>query len=414
MDIEKKVLVLEPAIKSDAFLDFLNNLIRDTLNENKVLFLSIKKDGFYFIVELQNIGDLVFTMDLLGRISGISCIFIAKCLEISFDTLSQSVVQIGKEILLPFENFSVTIRVSNMENLKDNGDFLFFKKDLEFFIMSELSSLPTNTKYVTNENEADKTLFVLIGSEIAYVSILLAKNKETIPFKFFNETVVCPIYSDYSFLSLISILNNGFFPIPYIFYNGKINLRQILKTFEKIIKRYPIKNIIINIIDLTGLYLYIDKSYADYDFNSDQRNRKSMMKKLICDESIVSLLIQARAETSFVCLPFLSFLHPLWFLKKNILKSFESGKIPLTPFLFDYGLKSNLRDFYSLNNNNNNIPGDDSSDFYSLYLDVGLEDFEPVFQKIKTGYLNEISLKGAKQFNLDVGKDDILDILDSI
>jgi len=412
MDIEKKVLVLEPAIKSDAFLDFLNNLIRDTLNENKVLFLSIKKDGFYFIVELKNLGDLVFTMDLLGRISGISCIFIAKCLEISFDTLSQSVIQIGKEILLPFEKFSVTIRASNMENLKNNGDFLFFKKDLEFFIMSEISSLSTNTKYVTNENEADKTLFVLIGSEIAYVSILLAKNKETIPFKFFNEAVVCPIYSDYSFLSLISILNNGFFPIPYIFYNGESNLRQILKIFEKIIKRYPIKNIIINIIDLTGLHLYIDKSYADYDFNSDQRNKISMIKKLICDASIVSLLIQARAETSFVCLPFLPFLHPLWFFKKNILKSFESGKIPLTPFLFDYGLKSNLRDFYSLNNNN--IPGDDSSDFYPLYLDVGLEDFEPVFQKIKTGHLNGISLKGSKQFNLDVGKDDILDILDSI
>ena len=410
MGDEKKVLVVEPVIKSDAFLDCIYNLIRDTLNDNSILFLTIKKDGFYFIVELKNTREMVFTMDLLSKISGISYIFIAQCLMIDFDGLSQKVTQIGKEILLPNEKFSITIRSSKMENSKDNDDLLFFKKDLEFLIISEISSQSPDIKYVTNESEADKTLFVLIGSDFAYVSKLLTKNKEIIPFKFFRETVICPIYDDYSFLSLISILNNGFFPIPFVFYDGESNLRQSLKNFEKIIKKYPINNIVINLADLTHLYPNTDRSLLDYGFNSNQ-SKRLMLQKLIIDETIVTFLLQVRAETNFICLPLLPFLHPLWFFKKNILMSFESGKIPLTPFLFNYEFKRHLRDFYSFNSN---TVDEKSSDFSPLYLDVTQEDLEFVIQKIKTNRVNGVSLKDTRQFDLDLRKGDILDILDSV
>jgi hypothetical protein len=410
MGDEKKVLVVEPVIKSDAFLDYLYNLIRDTLDENSILFLTIKKDGFYFIVELKNTREMVFTMDLLSKISGITCIFIAKCLMIDFDVLSQTVTGVGKEILLPNERFSITIRSSKMENSKDDEDFLFFKKDLEFLILSEISSLSPDIKYVTDESEADKTLFVLIGSDFAYVSILLTKNKETIPFEFFRETVICPIYDDYSFLSLISILDNGFFPVPFVFYDGESNLRQSLKTFEKIIKKYPVNKIVINLTDLTRLYPNTGRSSLDYGFNSNQ-SKRLVMEKLVIDETIVTFLLQMRTETNFICLPLLPFLHPLWFFKKNILMSFESGKIPLTPFLFNYEFKRHTADFYSFNSN---TVDEKSSGFCPLYLDVTREDFELVFQKIKTNHLNGVSLKETRQFDLDLRKDDILDILDSV
>ncbi len=410
MDDEKKVLVLEPVIKSDAFLDYLYNLIRDTLNENSILILTIKKDGFYFIVELKNTKETVFAMDLLSKISGTSCIFIAKCLMIDFDALSKTVTQIGKDILLPNEKFSITIRTSKMDNSKDNDDFLFFKKDLEFLVMSEISSLSPDIKYVTNESEADKTLFVLIGSDFAYVSILLTKNKEIIPFKFFREAVICPIYDDYSFLSLISILNNGFFPVPFVFYDGESNLRQTLKTFYKLIKKYPLNNIVINLTDLSHLHPHTDKSFLDFGFNSNQ-SKRAMMKKLITDETIVTFLLQTKAETNFICLPFLPSLHPLWFFEKNILLSFESRKIPLTPFLFNYEFKNHLRYFYSFNSN---TVDEKSSGFCPMYLDVTQEDFELVFQKIKTNHLNGVSSKETRQFELDVRKDDILDILNSV
>jgi hypothetical protein len=136
-----------------------------------------------------------------------------------------------------------------------------------------------------------------------------------------------------------------------------------------------------------------------------------MMKKLIIDETIVTCLLQVRAETNFICLPLLPFLHPLWFFKKNILMSFESGKIPLTPFLFNYEFKRHLRDFYSFNSN---TVDEKSSDFSPLYLDVTQEDLEFVIQKIKTNRVNGVSLKDTIQFDLDLRKGDILDILDSV
>lgn len=411
MGDEKKVLVVEPVIRSDTFLDYLYNLIRDTLNENRILFLTIKKDGFYFIVELKKNKEMVFAMDLLGKISGISRIFIATCLMVDFDVLSQAVTRIGKEILLPNEKFSIMIRTSKMGNSKDDDGLVFFKKDLEFLIISEISSLSPDIKYVANESEADKTLFVLIGSDFAYVSImLLTKDKEVIPFKFFREAAICPIYDDYSFLSLISILNNGFFPIPFVFYGGESDLRQNLRTFDKIIKKYPINNIAINLTDLTCLYPNTDKSFLDCGFNSNQ-SKRLMMKKLIIDETIVTFLLQMKTETNFICLPFLPFLHPLWFFKKNILMSFESGKIPLTPFLFNYEFKRHLKDFYSFNSN---TVDEKSSGFCPLYLDVTREDFELVFQKIKTNHLDGVSMKETRQFDLDLRKDDILDILNSV
>ncbi len=410
MGDEKKVLVVEPVIKSDTFLDYMYSLISDTLNENSILFLEIKKDGFYFILELKNTKEMVSTMNLLSKVSGISCVFIAKCLEVDFDVLSQTITRIGKDVLLPNEKFSITIRTSKNEYPKDSDGFLYFKKDLEFLMISEISSLSPEIKYVTDESEADKTMFVLIGSDFAYVSILLTKNKETIPFKFFRDAVICPIYDGYSFLSLNSILNNGFFPIPFVFYDGESNLRQILKAFDKVIKKYPINSVVINLTDLNHLYPSTDNSLLDCGFNSSQ-SKRVMMKKLIIDETIVTFLLRVKAETDFICLPFLPFLHPLWFFKKNILMSFESGKIPLTPFLFNYDFKHHLSDFYSLNGNT--VDGD-SSVFCPLYLDVTQGDFEPIFQKIRTGSLNEVFLKGTWQFELDVRKDDILDILDSV
>jgi hypothetical protein len=410
MNDEKKVLVVEPLIKSDTFLDYMHNLVRDTLNENGILFLTIKKDGFYFIVDLKNRKEMVSTMDLLSKISGISCIFVAKCLVIDFDVLSKTVTRIGKEILLPNERFNITIRTSKMGNSEDNDDFLFFKKDLEFLMISELSSLSPDTKYVTNEYEADKNLYVLIGSDFAYVSILLTKNKETIPFKFFRETVICPIYDDYSFLSLISILNNGFFPIPFVFYDGKSNLRQTLKTFDKVIKRYPINNIAITLIDITHLYSHIDESLWKYGFNSNQ-SKGVMMRKLVIDETIVAFLLRIGAESNFICLPFLPFLHPLWFFKKNMIMAFESGKIPLTPFLFNYEIKNHLRDFCGFNGNTYD---EKNSRFYPLYLDVTQRDFELALQKTKTNNSNVFSLGETRKINLDLRKDDILDTLNSV
>jgi hypothetical protein len=405
-NVDNKVLIIESVIKSNVFLNYLKKLIIDILYENHISFSSIKKDGSFYIIKLNKDDELVNAMDLLDKVSGISRIFIAQLFVVDYDVISQKVIQIGKKILLNDEKFSIMIATSK-ENDKNKNNFSFFRQDLEFLIISELSNIPTGIKYVRNESEADKILFVLIGTNFAYISLMLKKGKEMMPFKFLKEKVICPVYSEYSFLSLIAILNNGFSPFPFIFYNNENQLIKILKSLDKIIKNYPIRQIDINLIQLDEQHYNI---YSKFKTNDTFYRHKKTMVKLMLDEIIVVTLLQLKIDIDFICLPLLPFLHPLWFFKKNILLSFKSGKIPLTPFLFNYDFQNTLKDFYTCNDS---AIDEQSLDSIISFLDITQEEFEITFEKfVKIFELP--SKKEIMQFNLDVGKDDILDILDSV
>jgi len=407
MPNKSKVIIIEPIIKSNIFLNYLKKLIINILYENKISVSSIKKDGFYYIIKIKKDDEIVFTMDLLSKVSGIAYILVAKSLIIDYNILSQAIIQIGKRILLKDEKFSIIITPSKDRQRKK--EFLFLKKDLEFFVISELSSLSLGVRYVKNECEADKTLFVLIGSNLAYISLLLKRGNEIMPFKFLGETVICPIYKEYSFLSLVSILDNGFFPIPLIFYNNENQLIKILKAFEKIVKRYPIKKITINLSNLNDIDSRLNKLYLKNNDYSKQDNEE-MAKVLLFDEVIVKILLQSKIDANFICLPFLPFLHPFWFFKKNILSSFESGKIPLTPFLFNYKMNYNLKDFYNCITDSARQKAVESN---PLFLDVTSKEYDNYYKR--TINMIDISFsKEIRKFNLDVGKDDILDIINSI
>ena len=84
---------------------------------------------------------------------------------IDYNILSQAIIQIGKRILLKDEKFSIIITPSKDSQCKKN-EFSSLKKDLEFFVISEMSSLSSGFRYVKNGCEADKILFVLIGSNL--------------------------------------------------------------------------------------------------------------------------------------------------------------------------------------------------------------------------------------------------------
>ncbi|HXS60379.1 MAG TPA: hypothetical protein VN703_06155 [Candidatus Sulfopaludibacter sp.] len=409
MDDNNNVIIVESAIKSDLSLNYLKKLIIDILHENNVYISSIKKDGFYYVIELKKSNEIVFTMDLLSKVSGISYIFIAKPLVVDYDVLSKMVIQIWKEILLPGEKFYIIITLSDENNFKKN-EFVFFRKDLEFFIISELSSFSIDLKNVRNEIEADKILYILIGNDFAYVSLLLKRCKELMPFKFLNEKVICPLYNEFSFLSFISILDNGFFPFPVFFYSSRNQLIKILKSFDKIIKRYPIRLIDINLINLEKVNLDLTRSLSK---NNDDYSdvQKKMVYELIMEEIIVLILLQMKkVDLNFICLSFSPFFHPLWFIKKNVQLSFESGKIPLTPFLFNYDFKYNLKDFYKINNS---MDVEQPLNSTLSFLDIEQKNYNLIFQKFvdtsKLPSTNEII-----KFNLDMRKDDVLDILDSI
>lgn len=98
MDDKNKVIIIESIIKSNVFLSYLKKLIINILHENKISLSSIKKDGFYYIIKIKKNDEIVFAMDLLSKVSGIAHIFVAKSLIIDYNTLSQSIIQIGKKV----------------------------------------------------------------------------------------------------------------------------------------------------------------------------------------------------------------------------------------------------------------------------------------------------------------------------
>ncbi|MGN6349940.1 MAG: hypothetical protein ACTHL3_00585 [Candidatus Nitrosocosmicus sp.] len=407
MENNNKVIVIESLVKSDTFLTYLKKLIRNTLWENNVAISSIKRDGIYFIIQLGKNDEMVFVMDLISKIAGINIVFIAKPMFIDYDVISQSALKIGKKLLLPEEKFSITVTTSKKSMLKDDK-VLFFKKDIEFLIASELSSLSTGNKYVKNTFDADKILIILIGTDFAYVSLSLKKGNGIIPFNFQNEKVACPLYSDeYSFLSLISLLNNGFFPDLFIFYSNRDQLLRILKLFEIIIKKYPVSILNIHLIDISYTRLKIRKSLIKNKHISTLI--KKTLFKMIMEEIIIKMLLQIKMNDNFVCLPFVSYIHPLWFIKKNVMATYDLGRIPLTPLIYNFEYKNILQYFKDINTPS--ITRNSFSCETSLF-DLEKETFESIFKKSIT--MVEIRASKITKTFLDIRKDDILDILDSV
>ncbi|MGN6560657.1 MAG: hypothetical protein ACTHJ2_09055 [Candidatus Nitrosocosmicus sp.] len=407
MENNNKVIVIESLVKSDTFLTYLKKLIRNTLWENNVAISSLKRVGIYFIIQLGKNDEMVFVMDLISKIAGINIVFIAKPMFIDYDVISQSVLKIGKKLLLPEEKFSITVTTSKKSMLKDDK-VLFFKKDIEFLIASELSSLSTGNKYVKNSLDADKILIILIGTDFAYVSLSLKKGNGIIPFNFQNEKVACPLYSEeYSFLSLISLLNNGFFPDLFIFYSNRDQLLRILKLFEIIIKKYPVSILNIHLIDISYTRLKIRKSLIKNKHISTLI--KKTLFKMIMEEIIITILLQIKMNDNFVCLPFVSYIHPLWFIKKNVMATYDLGRIPLTPLIYNFEYKNILQYFKDIN-----TPSITRNSFSceTFLFDLEKETFESIFKKSIT--MVEIRASKITKTFLDIRKDDILDILDSV
>ena len=134
MNEDIKVIIIESSVKSDTFLGYLKSIIIDILYTNNISFSSIEKDGFYFIIKLNENKELVYAMDLLSKISGISTIFIAKLFSINYENLSYNAVKIAKKLLLYKEKFSIIVTKSNETIMKGDERFLYFKKDILNFL----------------------------------------------------------------------------------------------------------------------------------------------------------------------------------------------------------------------------------------------------------------------------------------
>ena len=404
-----RAIVMEPTIKSTSYLKFLKKSAIILLKANNYKPKSIKTDGFYIIIFLYDNSQLVQAVELLKKISGVSYIFIGAAMKLEYDTLSGSVLSIANKLIIEGEKYFIKIEKSKLARSKDN-EFTYFKHDLEFFIKTELSSKAKGLVPVEDSSHADKILYILIGNNIAIVSLLVLKGSDRTPFNFLQDVVVCPVYDDCSLLSLIQVLDSGYIPLPIFFYRSRLDLIKKLRKFDEIIVNYPIEDVtfyLFSIYDIHGLSVrpaYRPSKKEDNVF----KQKSSPIQRLIYEQVIIRILLHTDFPSKFVSFPFIPYIHPPWFIQKNMELFHQSKKIVLTPLLFSLSPRAFEKKLTT-------IIGKSSSVDESIPIQYTLVDSEPQdFAKAEKKYTNLISPFDFKKFSLNMRKNDIFDILDSI
>jgi hypothetical protein len=401
----KHAIVMEPTIKSTSFMKFLKKSAIALLRSNKYKPKSIKTEGFYVIIFLYDDSQLVQATELLRKISGISYIFIGATKKLEYDTLSRGVLSIATKLLMDGEKYLIKIETSKLTAPKD-GDFIYFKHDLEFFIQTELSSKAKGLVCVKDESQADKILYILIGNTIAFVSLLLLKGSDCTPFNFLKDVVLCPIYDDCSLLSLVQVLDSGYMPLPVFFFFNRSGLIKKIRKFDEIIRNYPIESV--------TFYLFSMQRYSGRPANKISnwdgisKERASQVQSLIYEQAIIKVLLHSNFESLFVSFPFVPYIHPSWFIQKNIKLFHQSKKILLTPLLFSFTPRAFEKKLTKLIDFNYTIH--ENTLIRNYLVDSEPEDFA----KVEDKYARSTSHLNFKKFSLNIRKNDILDILDSV
>jgi len=405
----RPAIVMESIIKSTSFMNFLKKSAIALLRTNKYKVKSIKNEGYYIIIFLRNDSQLVQATELLRKISGVSYIFIGATKKLEYDTLSKSVLTIANKLLMDGEKYLIKIETSKLPEPKD-GDFIYYKHDLDFFIQTELSSKAKGLVSVQDEDQADKILYILIGNNIAFVSLLVLRGSDRTPFNFLHDIVVCPLYDDCSLLSLIQVLDSGYMPLPVFFFRDRLQLIKQIRKFDDIIKNYPIDSITFYLFSMKDIKRSsvrpINRAYKEGGHSKDKR---SQVQHLVYEQVIIKILINSNFNSLFVSFPFAPYIHPNWFIQKNIKLFHLSKKMLLTPLLFNFPPSVFEKKLTKLIDTNYAI---NQSTAFRNYL---IESEPKDFTKAEDKYANSIShLDFNKKFSLNIRKNDILDVLDTI
>ena len=401
-------IVMEPTIKSISFLKFLKKSADTLLKSNNYKPKSIKTEGFYVTIFLCDDSQLVQATELLRKISGVSYVFIAAVLKLEYDTLSRSILSIATKLVMNGEKYLIKIETSKLTKSTDD-EFTYFKHDLEFFIQTELSSQVKGLIPVQDESHADKILYILIGNDIALISLLVLKGSDCMPFNFLQADVACPIYDDCSLLSLVQVLDSGYMPMPVFFFDNQLDLIQKIRKFDEIIRNYPIEFVTFYLISVQdSLQPSVRPPNRASRGHHVSKEKGNPIQSLIYEQVIIQILLRNDFDSFFVSFPFVPFIHPNWFIQKNIKLFNQSKKILLTPLLFGcppQAFEKNLTKLVGLNSTINQ----------GILIRNYLDDSEPKdFAEATDRYTKSINTGDFEKFSLNVRKNDIFDILDSV
>lgn len=197
--------------------------------------------------------------------------------------------------------------------------------------------------------------------------------------------------------------------MPVFFFHNQLDLIQKIRKFDEIIRNYPIEFVTFYLISMQDIHGSSvrppNRESRGYNIFNQEGNP---IQSLIYEQVIIQILFHNDFDSLFVSFPFVPFIHPNWFIQKNIKLFNQSKKILFTPLLFGcppQTFEKKLTKLVGLNSTFNK----------SILIRNYLDDNEPKdYAKAIDRYTKSVNTGDFKKFSLNVRKNDIFDILDSV
>lgn len=403
--------MIEPIFKTLSFSNFIRKTVVSLLKSHAFAFQSVQNQDYYIIIKLQNDLKLIDVVNVLTNISGVSLILIGTIVKTDFDIIAKKSVSIHSQLL--FDDEKYFLKVKTMHDVQSkNQKIIHSIFDLEFHIQSELSSSSHGLIRVDTENKADRILYILMGEKISYISLLVLKGKNHIPFNYLNDSVLCPVFDNISLICCLTVMKSGYKAIPIFYYLNKMHLQKLLRGYEEYFN--------LNSNERSEFYLFSMEAHLKNKSQMLFFTSTNNINAEVCDNTLLwisyqtlvyDFLLKSNISINKMAIPLSVFTHPHWYFE-NVSYLFEgTGKTMLTPLLFNF----TLDDFETQIEELKKFDLGFKIDFNDIFKMTGRR-FEQLLNMIMINSHSTLQNEKLdyKKITLRMGKDDVFDIFDSI
>ena len=306
-------IVIFPSLFAENKISLLMTNIKKILKIENQNFTKISRDGNLILVDAN---DPVFASSTIGLLFGIKEIIIAKQIKNDFKTIVGEITKVGSSLLLKGEKFYVSV------DGKPQG---YMTKDVELSATSSLieKNQTINAKPGTKEKH-DKLLMAYITKSNAYVSIFNDKGLGGAVNNSQNEKIICGISNEFSAITCLETIKQGFDVKIVVFYKVDSELMNIVKMLHKILPR--------------TLQLTSQIEFYKIDAGKNLNEKNFIFTKILSKIAI-------KENISCVSLSISPLIFPSTIIKKLKTYVFESGLIPIIPLSgIDSGIFDNARE----------------------------------------------------------------------
>ena len=367
-------IVVFPSMFTKNKVNELVSNIKKILKIHNLKFQTVTKDNSVIVVKA---ADPVFASSAINLLFGIERIIIANKVKNEFNAIVSEIITVGDRLLLKGEKFYV-----NVEG-RSTG---YLPKDVEISATSKLiqKTMKLNVKPGT-KTKHDRLLYTYLTKSNGYVSIFLDNGLGGVPNNSQNQKTICCLFDEFSAISCLECIKQGFEVEIIICYQKQTDLRNLVKILNHIIPRTLKQKMRIEFYHLTI---------------SDKNKQK-----LLTTIQIITQILKHTAtlkKINVVSLPISRLIYPSSFIEYLTKSVFDDGLIPYVSLSgLDNGIMNNAKE-------------------------IGLQKELPKIEKLMKNNLNfqkkvnkkflanvvNTSLKTRKLVQVKLGPNNVHDILD--